>query len=324
MATFFMKSGRYSEAEAELFSANRIQPLPKSFEMLSEIRASKGDVSGAVAYLDEALKQFPEMDQEAVLWMVDLRIREGRVDLAEQVLSQWRSRLTRPALLDTCEGKLAAARGEEDRAIARFLDALSKEPALAQAALAAAPLLHARRRLAELQPILERALTTEKRIDEYQNLLGVILLERGRPEPAMEAIAQALAVDPSNPRFLENFASAAFAAHKPDLAIERYRAALQIPASQGSVWAGYGRVLGMTGQPAEAAVAFEKAREQGDRSAAMYLGYASALYQSGRRDRSREVAREGLRAFPSDPALLALNQRLGQANDPVPRAAGDS
>jgi hypothetical protein len=43
----------------------------------------------------------------------------------------------------------------------------------------------------------------------------------------------------------------------------------------------------------------------------MYLGFASALYQTGRKDRSREVAREGLKTYPDDPALQALNQRLG-------------
>jgi len=219
--------------------------------------------------------------------------------------------VTRPALAATIEGKLSATRGEEDRAIGLFLDALRQEPALAQAAIAAAPLLDARGRLGDLEPAIRQALASEKRIDEYQNLLGVILLRAGRYADALDPIGIAIDVDPSNPRFLENYAAAALGARRPELALRRYEAGLRDPRAGGAAWSGYGRMLGMTRRPAEAAVAFEKALALGERGAGTYAGYATSLFETGRRDRSRELVREGLRAWPNDPALQALGRKLG-------------
>lgn len=311
LATFYMKSGRSAEAEAELVEANRLEPLPKTYGMLSEIRAGRGDFDGAVAILEEGLGRFPEMDEESVLWMIDLRLRQNRPDLAVQALDRYRARITRPALLATCEGKLAAARGDEDRAIGSFLEALHREPALVQAAVAVAPLLDARGRLAELEPDLRRALAAERRIDEYQNLIGVILLQKGRPAEALASIGEALDVDPSNPRFLENFAAAALTARRPELGMARYQAAIADPRAGGPTWSGYGRLLGLTKHPAQAADAFAKAISLGDTTPATYAGYATALLQSGAKDRARSALREGLRAWPGDPALTALERQAG-------------
>jgi len=311
LATHFLKSGRLDEAEAQLVQANEIQPLPKSYELLSEIRASRGDLDGAVSYLTQGLERFPEMDQDAVLWIVALRLRQGRADLAEEALVRWRARVTREALLATCEGKLALARGEQERALALFLEALGSEPNLAQAAIAAAPLLDARGRLAELEPSISRALGAERRLDEYQNILGLIRLRQGRSTEALQAIGLALEVDPSNPRFLENYAAAALAAGRANDAIARYRAGLEDPRAGGAAWAGYGRLLGIGGRPAEAASAFRKALDLGDRAPATFLGYATALLQTGADEASRAAVREGLRSHPEDAALLALQRRLG-------------
>ena len=311
MATFYLKAGRAREAEDELRSANRIQPLPKTFELLSEIRAGRGDVDGAVQELEEGLKTFPDMDQDAVLWMMDLRLASGRPDLAAALLETWRSRLTRPAILATCQGKLAAARGDPDGAIVQLLHALDAEPALAQAAIAVAPLLDARGRLPELEPYLQRALAGERRIDEYQNLLGIIRLKSGRPAEAMASIGQALDVDPANPRFLDNFAAAAIAARQPARALERYAAATRDGRASAAAWAGYGRLLGMAHRPADAVRAFTRAHELGDAAASTYLGYAAALYETGDKARSRDMLREGLKLFPADPSLISLSRRIG-------------
>lgn len=311
LATFFMKSGRFDEAESQLRAANAVKPLPKSFELLSEIRAARGDVDGAIAELEEGLRQFPEMEPEAVLWMIDLRLGEGRPDLASQIFSKWRGRLTRPALLATCEGKLEAARGNDAHAIELLTAALREEPSLSQAALAVAPILDARGRLAELEAPVTRALASEKRLDEYQNLLGVIRLQQGRPMEALEAIGRALDVDPVNARFLENYSTAANAGRKPALALERYSTAVRESSAGPAVWAGYGRLLGVLHRPRDAEAAFAKASALGDRSAETYLGYAASLLETGQRDRSRAVVQEGLRLYPDDVNLKNLARTVG-------------
>jgi cytochrome c-type biogenesis protein CcmH/NrfG len=67
----------------------------------------------------------------------------------------------------------------------------------------------------------------------------------------------------------------------------------------------------LTNRPAEAADAFAKAIGLGDTSAAAYAGYATALMQSGARDRARTVLRQGLHDWPGDPALKALERQAG-------------
>ena len=310
LATWLMNEGQNDEAEVELLRANRIEPLPKTYEMISEIRAGRGDIEGAAGVLEEGLEKFKEMDEESILWIVELRVGQGRPELAEQALARWRGRMKRPAILSTCEGKIAAARGEQERAISALMDALRNEPDLSQAAVAVAPLLAARGRLAELEAPILKALAQEQRLDEYQNLLGLIRLESGRAGEAVDAIGRALDVNPADARFLENFAAAAVTVGAPQLALERYRVGLADPRAGGAAWAGYGRLLGSIGRPREAASAFEKALSLGEKTPATYAGLATSLGQSGRAALSREAIEEGLRLFPGEPMLLAVRRSL--------------
>jgi tetratricopeptide (TPR) repeat protein len=313
LATYLMNTGRLEEAEVHLRRANTEQSLPKTHELLSEIAAERGDIEGAIAHLEEGLRRFPAMDEEAALWIVELNLRRQRLDLAEEALARWRPRLTRPAIVSACEGKIDLGRGDEEGALAKFLRAIAVEPSLSQAAVAAAPLLGARGRLGELEQPITRALASEWRLDEYQNLLGLIRLEQGRLDESIGALGSALDVSPANPRFLENFASAALAAGRGSLAVDRYREATVDPRANGAVWSGYGRILGTERRPGEAAEAFEKALALGERSPATYAGLAASLYESGRRQRSREVLSEGLQVHPQDPALRALERSIEHA-----------
>jgi tetratricopeptide (TPR) repeat protein len=310
LATYLMKAGRLPEAEQELIRADEIQPLPKTYELLSEIRASAGDIDGAIARLEEGLAAFPEMDQEAVLWIVDLNLGRARQDKAAQAFDRLRGRLTRPAIRQVCEAKILISNGKEEEAIQPLLQALAAEPALSQAALTVAPLLGARGRLTELEKPIVTALASEERLDEYQNLLGLIRLEQGRTQEALAALGRALDLSPGNARFLENHAAAALSASKPALAIDRYLKALQSPDASGSVWAGYGRVLGTAKRPAEAATAFEKALSLGEKSASTYAGYGTALLQSGRKEQARRILEKALETYPADRTLLALRHSI--------------
>jgi hypothetical protein len=49
----------------------------------------------------------------------------------------------------------------------------------------------------------------------------------------------------------------------------------------------------------------------GDKTAATYAGYAASLLQSGETDRSAEIIREGLVAFPDDPVLRGIARSAG-------------
>ncbi len=310
MATFLLKEGRLDEAERELEKANRITKLPKTYEMISQIRAQRGDVEGAVAVLEDGLRALHEMDEEAALYIVELRLGQRRADLADAAYREWGARVRRPAIRSLCEGRLAQARGDTEGAIAALSAALREEPDLSQAAVALAPLLAERGRLGELEAPVRAALDRESRLDEYQNLLGLILLDRGDGAGALVCLGRALDVAPANSRFLENMAAAALGAGAPDAALDRYRRAVEDPRAAAEVWAGYGRLLGALRRHAEAAAAFERALAAGDRAAETYAGAAAATAAAGQRARAADLVREGLKTHPGDPALTQLQRSL--------------
>src|SRR2546428_4378294 len=87
------------------------------------------------------------------------------------------------------------------------MKSLRADPARAAAAQRLFALQPPQKR-ALLEPILRRALSRDPRIDEYHNLLGVLLAESGRAREALDEFRRAAELDPENPRFLANLAGA--------------------------------------------------------------------------------------------------------------------
>src|SRR6185436_212388 len=78
LATNLIKQGDLKGAEAELLQANQRQPFPKTYAMLSEVRASQGRFAEAAAALREGYAAIPDqMNPHSVLWIVEMDLKAG-------------------------------------------------------------------------------------------------------------------------------------------------------------------------------------------------------------------------------------------------------
>lgn len=308
LATYYMNQGRFPEAERELRAANEIEELPKTFAMLSECLAAQGRSDQAVEVLREGLAAFPDtMSPTTVLYMVELHLAEGRPDRAREELAAYRDRLrSSPALVPAIEGRVAESEGDLTTAEARYEAALRSDPTLVQITLRLWPLLQARRAGAELAPVIEAGLAREERIDEYHNIRGVLRLQAGDLEGALESFRRAVFLTPENGSFQANLGLALLRAGRKDEAREAYRRAAERPGAGPGTFVNLGILLGEIEDWQGSLGAFEKALSLGARYPQTYLGRATALERLGRREEARAAAREGLRLFPDDPALARL------------------
>jgi len=160
-----------------------------------------------------------------------------------------------------------------------------------------------------LEPILRRALLRDPRIDEYHDLLGVLLAESGRTPEALEEFRRAEELDPENPRFLQNLAGACAQLQRWDEAAAAYERACAVSPSP-PLYLKLGSVYRRLGEPARALEAFRRARDLGDDGSAPFLGMALATAEMSRTEEAIAVAKEGLGRHPEDAALRSVYDDL--------------
>ncbi len=310
LATYFMKRRDYAQAAEQLRLANERQKLPKNYQLLSEAYLGMGKQDLALAALEEGLRTMESMDPESVLWMVQLALsRNGGHDVATDIARRWAERTARkPGLDDALVGLLREDAGDHDAARALYLKSLRADPARVVAAQRLFALLPKDGR-ALLEPILRRALARDPRIDEYHDLLGILLAGSGRAQEALEEFRRAAELDPENPRFLANLAGACARLQRWDEAAAVYERACAASPSSG-LYLKLGSVYRRQGQPERALAAFRRARDLGDDGSAPFLGMALAKAEMNRLPEAIDVVREGLGSHPQDPALRSLYDDL--------------
>lgn len=260
-ATWLMNQDRFADAEAALLEANRIEPLPKTYSLLSESRAARGDLHGAVAALEEGLARFPdELPVSAVLWMVELQLQRGDLPAARRDLEQGaRGRDPRSAPLIVARGRIAEASGDAADARRRYLEALQADPREVRAAQRFAALATTPDERARLEPFLRRGLQADPRIEVYWQMLGLIRIDARDPAGAADAFKRAADLDPSDQASRLNEALAALGAGQRDRARKRLEALASSGSEIPAVWASLGRVRAETGDWPGARSALERA-----------------------------------------------------------------
>ena len=310
LATYFMKRRDYTQAAEQLRLANERQKLPKNYQLLSEAYLGLGQHDLALGALEEGLRTMESMDPESVLWMVQLALsRPGGRDIAADIARRWAARTAkRPGLDDAIAGLLAEDRGGREAAMALYAKSLQADPARVVAAQHLFALLPPGKR-GMLEPILRRALLRDPRIDEFHNLLGILLAGSRRAPEALEEFRRAEELDPENPRFLANLAGAFAQLQRWDEAAAAYeRACANSPSS--ALYLKLGSVYRRLAQPERALTAFRRARDLGDDGSAPFLGMALAKAEMNRVDEAIDLARQGLGRHPEDAALRSVYDDL--------------
>jgi len=250
------------------------------------------------------------MDPESVLWMVQLALsRDGGRNIATDIARRWAARTAkRPGLDEAIEALLAENEGRKEAAAALYARSLQADPARVVAAQRLFALLPPDRRGA-LEPILRRALARDPRIDEFHDLLGILLAGTGRAAESLAEFRSAEELDPENPRFLANLAGAWAHEQRWDEAAAAYeRACAAAPSS--ALYLKLGSVYRRLAQPDRALAAFRRARDLGDEGGAPFLGMALSSAEMNRIPEAIDLARQGLGRHPEDAALRSVYDDL--------------
>jgi len=310
LATYFLKGRDYARAAEQLRLANERQRLPKNYQLLSEAYLGLGRPDQALDALEEGLRTLEAMDPESVLWIVQIALsgKDGR-RTALDAMRRWSERTAkRPGLDDAITGLIREDAGDREGAATLYRKALDADPARVVAAQHLFALLPQEARHG-LEPTLRRALARDPRIDEYHNLLGVLLAGTGRAPEALVELHRAEELDPGNPRFLANLAGVSAQLGRWDEAAAAYERACAASPSAG-LYMKMGSVYRRLNQPERALAAFQRARDLGDDGSGPFLGMALAKTEMNRVPEAIDLVRQGLDRHPEDAALRSLYDDL--------------
>jgi Flp pilus assembly protein TadD len=128
------------------------------------------------------------------------------------------------------------------------------------------------------------------------NGLGLLAIDRGRPQDAVKEFEQATTIDPNNAAYWANLGNAMRAMQETAGAEQAYRRALGVDAHHADAVNGLGVLLVETKRPAEAVPLFERALAAAPDFQEARLNLGIALQQSGQTARAEEVYRQVLAA----------------------------
>ncbi len=313
LATHHIKRGALVEAEAELLAANTRRPMPKTYGMLAEVRASQGRYLDAAAALEEGLRTIPsQMGPDSLLWLAEMYLRAGRRQEAARVADRFPKLATR-AIGDAIRGRIEEEQGALREAEAFYESALNEDPLLVNIVLRLHALYRKQGRPQAIEPFLLRGLEASSRVDTYHRLLGELARERGDYETAFRHFQQAVDLAPDDPVCLGNLAIAAAALGKRRQAEEAVAWALRQAPTQPEAWLLLGSALDRLGEPDRALDAFRKARQLGAEGPAADIGAALVLARTGHERAARELLAEAKRRYPGHPTLEAISRSVSKS-----------
>ncbi len=144
--------------------------------------------------------------------------------------------------------------------------------------------------------------------EQYQHAKN--LLYSGRQEEAIEAIENALAIDPLNNALHFNLGMALRYAGRPAEAARAYRTALRIEPRATRAWLGLGRSLLRQGEPDSAIVAFNRALDLLPDAPDPWMAIGDAAWTAGRHREAAAAYQEALARGGIETLLHGLLTRL--------------
>jgi Flp pilus assembly protein TadD len=142
----------------------------------------------------------------------------------------------------------------------------------------------------------------------YYHHRGATLANDGQLEEAIETLAKARLLDPSDPQVHLDFARAALELERPEDSIDGWRAAMAAGTKSPEIYDGLARAFSMKGDHKSAKTAAELGRKDFPDALLPLHTMATVLYHSGDKAGVEKVLFEALSKAPDDPLTL---EKLG-------------
>ena len=152
--------------------------------------------------------------------------------------------------------------------------------------------LHGAGRLDDAAQIYQQILSGAPNHAGSLHMLGVAALQSGQPQAALDLIAQAIALKPSEADFHVNRASALLALGQPDAAIATCRDALRFRRNSAPANLVLGHALSDAGRPEDAIGAYQEALRLDPRLDDIRNSLGLALRLAGRLEEAAEIFRQ--------------------------------
>jgi tetratricopeptide (TPR) repeat protein len=170
--------------------------------------------------------------------------------------------------------------------------------------------LHRAGRLSESKGFYEQALAIQPRHPDALHLSGILALQCGDPERAVELIQRAIAVQPGNPAFHANLGQAFLAAHRVDAANAAFRRAGRLDPRNPQHTVAAASCLAIQGDLPEAEAQLRKVTRDHPGYALAWLNLGNAVLAQGRPEEALGVC---LRAADLEPASVDAQGSVGKA-----------
>ncbi len=238
-------------------------------------------------------------------------IRAGDRVRGRQLVEEALAGHPQPALVLFRAGRASQAAGDRDQAIARYQQALARDPGRVEVRFFLGQCLLDQRRVGEAIPHLNSAVTSGIRLDVAPFDLARALASTGDFDAARRALMRLEIPQVADTASFLGAAQMAERLQDPALAIRFYAQVLERPDMPPPAAERLGVLLAMTGRAREAIAVLEAAARRAPREPSLHLNLAVALAQEGRLAEARQRVQEALRLRPDYPQAQALSQRLG-------------
>jgi len=233
-------------------------------------------------------------------------IQHGRVNAARPLLAALRKVTAPSAELDELTGLLLLREGRVSDALAELDLAIGKSPAVVGLRICRAEARMQLNDFAAAAADAAEAVILAPSAVQAKALLGVILIEMGRPIDAVACLAEAVAADPRRPAYRQGLAKAQERAGDADAAAVTLRDGIRLaPGSDALRTAAIMQAIRQRDFEGAVEIA-ETARRDGVADACVFGLLGHALSSLGRHPEAFDAYSEALKLAPEDPYVRHL------------------
>lgn len=323
MAKLYHAYELYQAAEPAYLNAAALAPDDMAWPyLLAHLYRALNRPQESVRYFEAVLARSPD-DLPTGVWLATVLLDGGETERAAPHVARVAKLVPGTATALALEGRLAAARGDHEGAVALYLRALELAPGandlhypLGLSYRALGDMANAERYMRQrgrVQPPLHDPLLAEIASlatgSAVEVKRGLAAIQAGRLDVAEAHLRKAVALNPANVTAITNLAVVLVRTERVDEAIETLQAAAEVAPGDVLVAFNLGTVLARVGRDQEAVAAYEQALAVDPNFTAAHFNLANALLRLGRRD---EAAQHYGRVVALDPGNRAARGQFVQ------------